>query len=80
MLLKQETVSGSGISWNKHMQVCTTLLTDNQANTPPLSFFTGQMPFLLPNQQHQSTEGTEVFTTPGLDSCTSFNSQLSLQL
>jgi len=22
-----------------------------------LSFFTGWMPFLLPNQQHQSTEG-----------------------
>jgi len=28
-----------------HMQVCTTL------------FFTGRMPFLTPNQQHQSTEG-----------------------
>jgi len=30
---------------------------DNQANIPPLSFFTGRMPFLTPNQQHQSTEG-----------------------
>jgi len=26
---------------------------------PPLSFFTGRMPFLPPNQQCQSTEGTE---------------------
>ena len=40
-----------------HMQVCTSLQTDNHASTPPLSVFTGQMPFLLPNQQHQSTEG-----------------------
>ena len=40
-----------------HMQVCTSLPTDNHASTPPLSFFTGRMPFLLPNQQRQSTEG-----------------------
>ena len=39
-----------------HMQVCTLLQTDNHASTPPLSFFTGRMPFLLPNQQCQSTE------------------------
>jgi len=41
-----------------HMQVCTSLQTDNHASTPPLSFFTGRMPFLPPNQQRQSTEGT----------------------
>jgi len=40
-----------------HMQVCTSLQTDNHASTPPLSFFTGRMPFLPPNQQRQSTEG-----------------------
>jgi len=40
-----------------HMQVCISILTDNHASTQPLSFFTGWMPFLLPNQQHQSTEG-----------------------
>ena len=40
-----------------HMQVCTSLYTDNHTSTPPLSFFTGRMPFLLPNQQRQSTEG-----------------------
>jgi len=45
--------------WNPlgHMQVCTSLQTDNQASTPPLSFFTSQMPFFPPNQQRQSTEG-----------------------
>jgi len=26
-----------------HMQVCTSLQTDNNTSTPPLSFFTGQM-------------------------------------
>jgi len=40
-----------------HMQVCTLLQTDNHASTSLLSFFTGRMPFLPPNQQCQSTEG-----------------------
>ena len=48
--------------WQWHqlgrMQDCTSLQTDNHANTPPLSFFTGRMPFLPPDQQRQSTEGT----------------------
>jgi len=38
------------------MQVCTSHQTDNHASTPPLSFFTGRMPFLPPNQQCQSTD------------------------
>ena len=42
-----------------HMQVCTLLQTDNHTSTPPLSFFTGRMPFLPPNQQRQSTEGNK---------------------
>jgi len=50
--LKQETMHQLG-----HMQVCTSLQADNLASTPPLSFFTGRMPFLPPNQQCQSTEG-----------------------
>jgi len=41
-----------------HMQICTLLQTYNHASTPPLSFFTGRMPFLPPNQQRQSTEGS----------------------
>ena len=40
------------------MQVCISFQTDNHASTPPLKFFTGRMPFLPPNQQRQSTEGT----------------------
>jgi len=40
-----------------HMQVCTSLQRDNHASTPPLSFFTGRMPFLPRNQRRQSTEG-----------------------
>jgi len=44
-----------------HMQVCTSLQTDNHASTSLslLKFFTGQMPFLPPNQQRQSAEGRQ---------------------
>jgi len=45
-----------------HMQVCTSLQTDNHASTPSLKIFTGRMPFLPPNQQHQSTEGRNTIT------------------
>jgi len=44
----------------EHMQVCTSLQTDNHANTPPLSFLQASLPFLPPNQQRQSTEGTDL--------------------
>jgi len=37
-----------------HMQVCTLLQTDNAIIQ---FFFAGRMPFLLPNQQRQNTEG-----------------------
>jgi len=43
-----------------HMQVYTSLQTDNHTSTPPLKFFTGWMPFLLPNKQRQSTEGKKI--------------------
>jgi len=43
------------------MQVCNSLQTDNHTSTPP-HFFTGRMPFLLPNQQRQSTEGLTNYT------------------
>ena len=39
-----------------HMQVYTSLQTDNHASIPPLGF-TGRMAFLPPNQLRQSTEG-----------------------
>ena len=56
ILLKQETEGEWQWHPLSHMQVCTLLQTDNHTSTPPLSF-TGRMPFLPPNQQHQSTEG-----------------------
>ena len=44
--------------WQRHqlgrMQVCTLLRTGNHSNTPPPSFL---QPFLMLNQQRQSTEG-----------------------
>jgi len=43
-----------------HMQVCTSLQTNNHASTPTTQFFTGRMPFLPPNQQRQSSEGNNV--------------------
>jgi len=54
-------VRDSEWQWHQlgHMQVCTSFQTDNHASTPPLSF-SGQMPFLPPNQQRQSTEGNNI--------------------
>jgi len=50
--------------WQWHqlgrMQICTSLQTDNHASTSLLSFSTGRMPFLPPNQQRQSTEGSVI--------------------
>ena len=46
ILLKQETASGSSISWA--MQVCTSLQADNHTSTPPLSFY---RPDVLPGTQ-----------------------------
>ena len=55
ILLKQETVSGSGISW----AICKSAPGSKQIITPAPdhSVFTGPMTFLLPIQQRQSTEG-----------------------
>jgi len=56
ILLKQETVSGGGISW----AVCKSASRSRQMTTPAPhhSVFTGRVPVLPPNQQHQSAEGT----------------------
>ena len=55
ILLKQETVSGSGISW----AICKSAPRSRQILHQLLTaqFFTGRMPFLPPNQQRQNTEG-----------------------
>ena len=55
ILLKQETVSGSGISWATWKSAPRSRQITMPA--PHHSVFTGRMPFLLPNQQRQSTEG-----------------------
>ena len=57
ILLKQETVSGSGIRWTicKSATRCRQITICQHTTT---QFFTGQMHFLPPNQQRQSTEGT----------------------
>ena len=57
ILLKQEPVSGSAISW----AYASLHLAPDRIPTPATHhsvFFTGRMPFLPPNQQRQSTEGT----------------------
>jgi len=57
--MKKEVV---GWQWHQldHMQtIWTSLQTDNHASTPPLTFFTGRVLFMTPNQQCQSTEGNE---------------------
>jgi len=53
-LLEQE----SEWQWHQlgHMHICSLTQTHNHATISPLSFFTGQMPFLPPYQQRQSTE------------------------
>ena len=55
ILLKQETVSGSGISW----AICKSAPRSRQITMPAPhhSVFTGWMLFLPPNQQRQSIEG-----------------------
>ena len=55
ILLKQETVSGSGISW----AICKSASRSRQMTmlAPHHSVFTGRLPFLPTNQLCQSTEG-----------------------
>jgi len=55
ILLKQETVSGSGIIWT----ICKSAPRSREITmpTPHHSGFYRPEPFLLPNQQPQSTEG-----------------------
>jgi len=62
ILLKQETVSGSGISWAVCIALCKSAPRSRQITTPAPhhSVFTGRMPFLPPSQQRQSTEGISV--------------------
>ena len=56
ILLKQETVSGSGISW----AICKSATRSRQTTMPVphhSQFFRGRVAFLPPNRQLQSTKG-----------------------
>jgi len=56
ILLKQETVSGSGISWAVCKSV--SLQTDNHTSTPPLSFY---RPDNLPDAQPTASKHWRLF-------------------
>jgi len=72
-LLEQEIVSGSGICW----AVCKSAPHPRQPRQHPTTqFFTGWMPFLPPNQQHQSTEDVTVEQQKNRN----FASQMTLKL
>ena len=62
-LLDQEIVSGSGIS-SFSWAICKSAPHLRQPRQHPTTqFFTGQMPFLLPNQQRQKQYSTEKWST-----------------
>jgi len=80
ILLKQETVSGSGISWN----ICKSayLQADNHTNTPPLSFLQARSPSCRPTNSVKAskanknnnkeviqviTRQSQIFTDPSTD-------------
>jgi len=58
ILLEQEMMGGNGVSWTicKSFAPCCRQIT---TKVPHHSVFTGQMPFLPPNQQCKSTEGKQ---------------------
>ena len=65
ILLKQETVIGSGISWA--MQICTSLQTDNHASTPPLSFLQAGCPSCRPTNSVKAPKAQSVRMTEDKD-------------
>ena len=50
--------------WNPlgHMQVCTSLQTDNQASTPPLSFLQAGCPSCHPTNSVKALKGKETYS------------------
>ena len=61
ILLKQETVSGRHLLG--HMQVCTSLQTNNHASTPPLSFLQAGCPSCCPTN---SVKASDIQSSPSL--------------
>jgi len=77
ILLKQETMSGSGISW----AICKSAPHSRQITmpAPTTQFFAGWMPFLPLNQQRQSAEGKWCWVYSELRSLSAFgNSTVAL--
>jgi len=66
ILMKQKMMGGSGISWTiwKLFAPYSRQIT---AIFPQHSLFTGRIPFLPPNWQHQSTEGTSTWFIQNLN-------------
>ena len=60
ILLKQETVSGSCISW----QICTSLQTDNHTSTPPLCFLQAGCPSCRPTNSVRAPVSYTHLTLP----------------
>jgi len=56
----------SEISFGRTCIQCIRLGAPFHASIPTLSFFTGRMSFLLPNQQRQSTEGKNKYKNNSL--------------
>ena len=52
-----------------HMQVCTSLQTDNYASTPPLSFLQAGCPSCRPTNSVKALKATEVLATEKQISC-----------
>jgi len=67
ILLKQETVSLSGISWAIcKLQVCTLLQTDNHANSSPFCFLQAGCPSCHPTNSIKTLKATKIFKlSPG---------------
>ena len=59
ILLNFTEATDSEWQWHQlgHMQVCTSLQTDNHASTPPLSFLQAGCPSCRPTTNVESTEG-----------------------
>ena len=61
-LLKQETESGSGISW----AICTLLQTDNHASTSPLGFLKAGCPSCRPTNSVNALKAKFTMTTTAI--------------
>jgi len=57
MFIEAKDDGGGGNNWTTGVISRTKLQSNHHHQQTNIQFFTGRMPFLLPNQQCQSTEG-----------------------